>query len=827
MSWLFGNEYRISTSTTAYPLFTGDQLASPWGHLPLEAMTHDASIVDVFKKELATGIGNRIERAFKYAKRYEEFPLIDGYDSNKGYDRGLVKHTALGTSVGFAETKTHLENLHQMQVSLDYYHVCPLNLEHVGHAYLNEVQGYSTLTNISTVQSGYHGHPVYLEHMGLELAVDVGVSVPDASELPEWQVPPNQLYTYWDNPFAETQSWVVSTTGNTEIVLRFAYLGSTPKAGSPTATRWALNGIPANALVPDTTVADFEKNGYHWGVTYGQTDADIEDFIYRYTVRVGAESLGFDQDKEYFHAKYYTNLTGTKVVNYFTHATDAGSIPELESTTSLSEDIGEFFPVVFFRENFRTLADESLADTRAYIQSANFCRRLKIDYQLYGDSLLGEMPEDQLAGISQAFIKFGIPVTSETDVGKRYLFEFFYWLALSNPDPAGKGYYSEGVWYNDDLEERKVIVFTESSMVQRLEYTGISTRLVAGNIGQSNTAINQCDSVLLQHTQRYLSRELQDRHADTSVWQTIERTRNIPVWRYRKQVTATHYREVLVASPQMSYLLTDSAGGNAQNAYVTESEHVIVPLSYPLVKKHFKALKKQRLYLESVHVQMNSYDRTKLEWYQTERFRLIMLAVSVVIIVASAGTMTAQVYGTYTTILAAVGGVTAAAVVLTALVYIGAQYGIDKIFEYTAKKLGSDNAEIATALLAVYAAYSAAKGDPSATKWATASTSMLKASNAEWQGEAQARADELKKILEEDEELREFQQELTDESNRKNLLMEVSGLIPSGNAFEKPEDFYTRTLSGTKGPEVTLNQPALYYKTALRLPDAFDTVGDS
>lgn len=818
MGKLWGNEYAIATGTSTGQFFDDSETESPWKLAPLTAAINDVSVARVFRREIMTGLGARIERAYQIAADGEHFT------------NGLLNHTLLSGTVGASETKAYLQStLSGQAISLEYHHMAPLNLAHVGHEYLATTQGYTPWTNISSVQSAFQGFPTYLEHMELVLRHEPGADMPPVQEMPEWEVAPSQLNLPWANPYTNYEhypSWVYTTTTATVIRLHFAWMGDTPMAGTPTALDWEANGIPELAVPPDTSIAGIESIGYSFAAAFGATTANEEDFIRRYTINVSLSSLGYVQDKDYFQTKYLRNLSGHLVLDYFTHATDAGTIPSIEDTINLEASTPTFFPLIFMRRDFETLADASNAEVTEYIENKKVCELIGFDYQKFASSILGD-DEVDVSAISQAFFMFGIPISSEKQIGKRYLYEFFYWLNLNNTDRSTLGYYLDGDWYNDDAQEHKVIHFTDSSAHIRLEYIGTASTLQTGNLsGTSVSPVGYCESELLVQTQKYrIRRKIHD------VWETSVGTRGINVWAFRKQVSTNRYREVLIAEPLLSYRLVDTQGGNEQYAFVTDDADLLIPLSHELVIEYFHGTEKTQLYAESLHTQINSYTKEKLSWYQTANFARVLKIAAIAITVYSLGTMGPQVQGTYAAILAFIGSTSTlaitTAIILTALFYYGLQYGLSKIFSLAVEEIGGKWGNIGAVILAVVAAYGIYTGNPDTRYWVMAANGFQEASAVQLEEDIIRFDQDLQLLAEEEDVLSDIQKTLNDELAVRENMMRAVGLKSVNNPFESASEYYARTSSGTAGIAVSVNSAELFLQTSLMLPTPNTTFGES
>ena len=684
MGWPGSPSYRVTTATVASRLIGDDLVEDPWKIIPLTASVNNAKISDVFLSEVTLGLGARTERAFKQAKKPDKFAP------------GLPVHSIISRSVGIDLVRAHLESLHGIGVSIDYHYFAPLNMAHAGSQWLVDTHGYLPNANQVGGQSAIKGVPVYLEHMLLQLNVFELEDVEETplNELPSWEGPANSRIVPWENPFAADESWSLVTDAQSKIIVHLAYLSIDPIAGSATEQDWAANGVPELAVVPDSEDPLVQTYGYSFEAAYGLTGAPIEDFLVRYTMEVTLDALGLDAlSKTYFQTKYRVlQGAGLGTVGYFTHEMGAGTMPELEATATRGRTTAEFLPWIFFRQDFENLATEDKEDSTAYKQDKHLMRTLGMDYQDYADAIY-ESPD--LADISQAFFMFGVPIDSDRDADKRYLYEFWYWLSLdmhqafvdevSDRRNATEGYSrgSDGVWRSSRVDDYQAVAMYEGSARMTLSFGGLSSKLLTGNSGLE---VGECDSELLTQTHEYYSSQRDSYNSNEATYSYQVTDREIPVWRYWKQESITHYREVLVAIPRTSYKLVGVYGERETEAWTTEDSSVLVPLEHNLCVEHFKHMDRQVLYTQAQHFVINSYVKTRVSWYESATFRVAFFAAIVVVTIASLGSATAGVQALYATVLGAVGGVVAA-VIITAIISIGIQVGLSAIFAYAAEEL--------------------------------------------------------------------------------------------------------------------------------------------
>ena len=788
---LFPDEYAVTTATTTQPVIDDDAISDPIKQMALKAALSGTSFLAAYRSEIMAGFGRKVQRMISFASDTERYP------------KGLLNHTIIDDSKGFDETKAYLEQLHNEQVSIDYYHVATINLGHAANEYMVNEQGYDSKRNVLETQSAIHGLPVYVD--ALQFRVENSVESPISTDLlvPEWELSPASKATPWRNARVKNSLFFFNINQPTEIHILCAYVGATPRAGTATELDWQVNGAPDPPTLLVGNPAYAQYYGYGFEATYGP-DADIDDFIHEYTLIVPLSDLGYVKSETYFQTKYYTGLASTLELHYFTHDAAAGTIESIESTLSLGVEVPEFLPHIFLRENFFTPAIEDIPET------VKLASKLGIDYEEFRDSVFTGDEEDpiDIGSISQAYLTFGVPINTELQVSIRYLYEFFYWLNLNDTNYATPTSHTGQFESFANVAGRKAIVFSEDSAFSRLDYIRTSTALYAGSIG----AIGFCTSD---------SYETDVQYAQTVEIQGISQggfiTRNVTVFSFKKQIADNFYREVIVADPRLSFQLTHTKVDELRDVYVTEYADLLIPISQRLVKLHINGIKRSQLYGEAFHLRVNSYDITKLKFYEKTAFASLIRFVGIAITVYSLGTATGPVSAIYTAAYSATGTVVGA-IVITLLVGYGFYAGADALFDYVAQEIGSENTYILSTVLTVASVYARSQGYPSATTWSFAANSLQASASEELESEIADFNLQLEDFQTEYDRVQAIQEQFDEAEDQKNFLLEAIGLRYTNNLNETPTEYYARTSSGVLAPEASITDASLYFETALDLP---------
>ena len=355
---------------------------------------------------------------------------------------------------------------------------------------------------------------------------------------------------------------------------------------------------------------------------------------------------------------------GPSFVRYPTQQT--GQHPNLDKVRSTHfgyTNPGTYFPIIAFRENGQNVSDEQYAaegadaDKKAKHESmTKMAKYLGIDYQDFGNQI---HEQDGINDIEQCVMMMGVPITAQTQQEISYLHTFFKELEERLPPPAAMP---------AELESAETILtvmgefefllamdsfnpwtayalhFGDGDFNFSLGFQGISRRLIAGNvqdinrdnlidtpvdvnIGEINTEagakvvgpgkIGFCTNT----TGKDLFSELWIDGQDlTGVIIPLE-TRV-----FRKQITAYTYEEIIVLHPEMKHYIVDQAYDETS----FEEDSTLIPLDY-LIARDMASYDREKLYARSLHLVFNSYIKQKGKWYNSIGFKIVLIAVAVVI----------------------------------------------------------------------------------------------------------------------------------------------------------------------------------------------------
>jgi hypothetical protein len=487
------------------------------------------------------------------------------------------------------------------------------------------------------------------------------------------------------------------------------------------------------------------------------------------------ELTGFDVMSDYHQARY-TKPNGM-VKYWFYKQNDGIAAIDTVMDASFNGD-GSFFPWGYMRFNKKSLVSNKTSE--AYKSSKKLFGLLNMDYDMVAEAI-NENPD--IADVEQAMMVMGVPAGSEDQIDQQYLFDFFDKIQLDT-NQYGNNLGSIAAQLiarklNKNTPETSIII-QDKQFKMALAFKNLSKQELPGSV----SAVG-----------KYSSEVGGDMH------------------KYRYQHTDGMYYEIVVTDLKMTYWVFDkyTTTGDEDN-----KEILLIPVDVNIAKTYALPFR-EKLYARSMHFVFNSRVVTKLKWYQTGIFRLVMIVASVVITVLSLGS-------TWQSIVAAIGaGATVGAVAMMVLMAILKYIVVSIALKLFVKVVGARLAFIVAVVAAVYGGYQAIKaGSLNGTPWAKellqVSSGLSSAVNADL-------ASQMEDLVNEQSEFQKFVQDQTKllDSAKEMLGGDVvmNPLIIFG---ESPNDFYQRTVHSGNIGVVGIEAVSSYVDMALRLPEISETL---
>lgn len=666
-----------------------------------------------------------------------------------------LPHGSLITDIqGRDIVKTFLERQTGGSVVLDYYHFAPINNMHVGWQKLADDYGYLAGTNELLTLSAQKGTPVYLQDM---------------------------VAFYCDETVAEAEPGTLDSFG------RPATAGYTPER-----TAQLRFGLDQFLQVSDYQYDPASSIDYV-RATYVFWLAGV-----KHTESVYLSLAGYDYEGDYYQVQFRRENDMGRA-RYFTYLNESGVYPELDKIFKINYGaLGSYFPWTYCRFDKQNLGADMLHGTPAYKNTVKLCDFLDLDYQELCDNVHANPDVDD---IEQAMMLFGVPANAESQVEKRYLFEYFNALYYADTAPMQSIADMEKGLTDYSFKDGRSILIQDKLFKMTLGYSGLLKRKVAGKIGpvgsyDSGTGTTQPSGPIpIASSYHY----------------------------YRCQVSSVFYEEVQIVKPWMTYHIYGKYTFTAS----TGSAELLIPLDRAITDL-VPLNQREDLFLRSLHMVFNSRVVTKTKWYQTGAFKIVMIVIAVVITIVTGGA------GSFVAALAtaAAAGVSALAITVVTLLLqsVLASYA----FSLIAKELGPEFALVLAIGAAIYggiSAYEAGSFGASTTAQTMlkASTGLVKASSAEYQAELRTEYEgdlsEFKLFTDTaNKELKEAQK-LLDVGNLINPF-EFIGEVPLMSLGEQPSDYFMRTVHAGNIGTAGIDAISSYVEMSLTLPDMNQTIGD-
>lgn len=718
-----------------------------------KAMFQSGDIPEYIMEEMVSGIAIKADSMYNFGARK--------------YAHGLPSGQFVAASQGVPQVTAILAALEGAPVTLDYCHMAPPNSLHLGWMQLIAEHGYDPLSNQIASLTTSVGEPVFLD--------DLIVGVP-ASMLASFR--PGAL-----------EQWGLS-----------AKTGPAPTRGS---VGFLADMTEHSPIVADETATDdYVQVKYAWSVTETQTVLGEPREVV--VVNTGNFSIPItdllaDNNKEYFHVKYVVG-TATK---YWMYQVGSGMYPVLDALFDAAPTInGTFFPFAYFRYDKKT--ETETKDTEAYKTSKRLVKYLGIDYDQLADAI-DENPD--IADVQQAMLVMAVPATTENELERRYLFDFFSNLYMSK-DRKYRSVMEGNIGVgqsNSQNHNRSSLIIQDKRFKMALTDMGIFKRRVVGNIG----AIGKHSSGIAEETidQEYIEAF----SGDSKVIQ-----QKVFKHYYRRQISNDLYDEVLVVNLQALYYVF----GNYTTTGDEADDILLIPLDRS-VTKNYSMMDKEELYARSLHYVFNSMVVTKVKWYQRGWFAKLIQVVGLVLTVLSAGTA-----GPLLAAFTAATGIVITTTIMIAIFNLIAGMVIGVLFKLFVRAVGMEIAFLAALVMAAYGMVRNIGASTVANApWAKELLTMVSGLARSTQAILSVGMEDIRKEFDGLAFLREEKEKMFETANK--LLETNNHLSPFVIFGESPNDFYNRTVHAGNVGMNGISAISSYVDIALKLPTLDKTVGET
>lgn len=318
------------------------------------------------------------------------------------------------------------------------------------------------------------------------------------------------------------------------------------------------------------------------------------------------------QDKDYYQANFEYTESGVTKQGVFIYLLGSGLDSKLENLFNVASKFGSHIPRIYARMDGRACNDKYLKETNEYKSMVGLCKQLGMNWSDWVDEIHKSV--GSLDNVTQIFMTYSLPANTTDPLIQEYMFEYFLGLYGRIPNRFATSEFSD---LRADMlaygsKQGQSIQIKDNAYTQQVSFKSIGYIDIAGSIGKVGTVTSGMGRESVK-TAKYKSSLFKAFSVATYHW-------------YRKQLTATTYREVRVYGLSSTEYVkggkTTTASGN--------SENLLLPLDLA-VDHEFNNRKKELLYTKAMYIVLNTLKVVKQKWYQTGIFKAIMFVVAVVI----------------------------------------------------------------------------------------------------------------------------------------------------------------------------------------------------
>lgn len=306
---------------------------------------------------------------------------------------------------------------------------------------------------------------------------------------------------------------------------------------------------------------------------------------------------------------------------------------------------------------------------------------------------------------------------------------------------------------------------------------------------------------------------------------TIEEDRDRSVLILRTQISKTQVRTVKVRGlKHINYVYKDKMYVTTLISYEEDPENgnLIIPIQYDIANM-LPLLARNDLYTNSLHLIVNAIEKTKVKWYASKVFRIVIMFAAVVVIAFTGQAWTASIAQTLQQGAVAIMWALAKAVAISMALSVAFKYAVEII---------GPEAGIIIAAVIIIASIVSYRFDlvkfgtgllPTAEQFLMAGQALLDASNKHIKGQIKDLYEEAEEFAEDAKakmELLEDAQDLLEMSNNYNPLNFVRKQTQVEVPHESPGAFYNRTVHTGNIGVLALDVIGVYHNIMLKLPEA-------
>ena len=331
-----------------------------------------------------------------------------------------------------------------------------------------------------------------------------------------------------------------------------------------------------------------------------------------------------------------TNLPTGKLKT-FAYLVSSNLYPEL-APINLSAEESPYYPVVPIRED-----NVSLSNMAAYPSAKRLLKKIGVDVD---DVLEGIESNPDIGDIDYAYIVIGFNMNSTSTAVINYMHSFFSYMADNSrvtKDTFLSWLALHEAGTTSNLPPMNALTIKDIRYRATIAYRYITKTVVTGVLGEVGTVDKE---IVIRPKIRYYNERSDSNFRFGSLSYSAEDSSLI----LKKQLTETTYEEIEVRG----LLHTNYVNGKEATDYVDwkdgiayvygkgaietslaevvsgdDNNNFIVPLNSVIYNNALSMNQRIDLMYDSIQIVINSYEKTKLKWYQTGFFQFVMLVITI------------------------------------------------------------------------------------------------------------------------------------------------------------------------------------------------------
>ena len=304
---------------------------------------------------------------------------------------------------------------------------------------------------------------------------------------------------------------------------------------------------------------------------------------------------------------------------FFTYLVSSEVYPEITPTNTKAQE-APYYPVVPIRYN-----NTSLSNMDGYSTAKKLLKKIGVKVD---DVLAGIENNPDIKDIDYAFIILGFNMDTTSSYAVEYMHNYFSFLA----DNSTYDKLAYTTWH-DKFTNGEVnnpppmnrLVVSDVMYKSEITYKYITKKVVSGVIGTTGTVDKE---IIIREREPYYI----GNHSEFSI-ASVFYVEDSSLF-LRKQITDSSYEEIEVRGLMHTNIVNNKGRIESTLKEVVQDKdnnNFIVPLNSYIFDHTLSVTKRINLMYDCIQIIINSYEKTKLKWYQTGFFQFVMLVITIVL----------------------------------------------------------------------------------------------------------------------------------------------------------------------------------------------------